>query len=114
MDESYILKKVKYVHWYKRILNKICLDERLSPNRRLLAALLGMQMDAQTVLDKKTYTALLLGEFVNRNGIKLLDNEDRKTAPDQRTTLELQAAQDIKDVFKGVLKIDLGASEEAD
>lgn len=106
-----ILAKVKNAHWYKRILNKLCLDDRLSPNRRLLAAILGMQMDASTIIDKKTYTALLLGEFVTRSGIKLYDSEDRKNG-DSRTTIEIEAAKQITDVFQEVLHIDFSKDND--
>lgn len=97
--------KVKNAHWYKRILNKLCLDERLSPNRRLLAAMIGMQMDAQTDMDKKTMSALLLGEFVNKAGIKLFDTQDIKPI-EPRTAIEQRAAKDIEDVFSAVLNVD--------
>ena len=99
--------KIKNAHWYKRVLNKLCLDERLSPNRRLLAAILGMQMDAETMMDKKAYTAILVGTFVNRNGVQLYDNEDIRNGPDPRTNIEQKADEEVRDVFTAILGIDV-------
>jgi hypothetical protein len=99
-------EKIKNAHWYKRVLNRICLDERLTPNRRLLAAILGMHMDAISREDRMLYTAILLGEFVSRNGLKIYDSADQKFGPNERTNIELAADAAIKDVFSSLFSGD--------
>lgn len=104
--------KVRNAHWWKQQLNKICMDERLSPNRRLLATIIGIQIDAASVMDKKLYTAILLGEFVNKTGLKLYDNEDRNRFTPQ-TDNEKRAAKEMQDVFQAVLNAEVEGDDDA-
>lgn len=89
--------------FHKTVLNRIIADERLMPNRKLLAELIRMYIDA-TGDDKLLMKTIILGEFVNKNGLKLYDNEDtantNKTG--DRTATEQVAAARVKDVMSSI------------
>ena len=91
------------IKYHKTILNKIILDERLLPNRKLLAELLKMYIDS-TGDDKLLLKTIILGEFVNRNGLKLYDTEDaaQTNKPGDRTATEQVAAARVKDVMSNI------------
>lgn len=92
-------------------LNRIVDDERIGPNRRLLASLMSLYLSAVASEDSKqeAFTAsVILGEFVNRNGFRLFDRGNQ-TSPiplesQAHTNLELNAVTSIKAAFKSITK----------
>jgi hypothetical protein len=104
--------KVKRTSQHSRTLRDICDDVRVSPNRRLLACLVGLQLDAEPGFQKNLYAAILLGEFVSRAGLRLYDADDKRTSPDPKTKLEMEADGKIRDVFQAALNIDFSSLKE--
>ena len=105
---------MKRLKWYKTVMNKVCLDERLSPNRRMMAGLIGMYMDADEGEEQKLMKAILLGEFVTGKGIKYFDKEDDNIAYQRELTkkLEKDADESIKSVFDAVLGTEIAEIKE--
>jgi hypothetical protein len=97
------------IKYHKTILNKILADERLMPNRKLLAGLVKLYLDS-TGDDKHLFKTIILGEFLNNNGIKLYDSMDtsQNNKPGDRTLVEQAASANIKSVMSGIFGEDNG------
>jgi hypothetical protein len=95
-------------------MNRIADDERLGPNRRLLATYQSSYWSAKLAGDsteEALLSAVILGEFVNRNGFKLYDKSEQPQngAGDGsgQSKLEIAALSNLKEAFsvmKGNLK----------
>jgi hypothetical protein len=97
------------IKYHKTMLNKILADERLMPNRKLLAGLIKMFLDS-TGDDKALFKTIILGEFLNKNGLKLYDTEDtaQTNKPGDRSFVEQAASANIKSVMSGIFGEDNG------
>jgi hypothetical protein len=91
------------IKYHKTMLNKVLADERLMPNRKLLASLVKMYLDS-TADDKAFFKTIILGEFINKNGLKLYDTEDtaQTNKPGDKTLVEQAASANIKNVMTNI------------
>jgi len=106
--------KLVRIRDYNTVLATIIKDERLSGNRRLLAALLGkhfsignkngkaVPMTEQEAKDKGLLYSILLTQFGNPKVIQWLDAEDTETLPPP-TKIEAEASENIRTVFEALL-----------
>lgn len=83
------------------VLNRLLKDERLNPNRALLAEVLAMWTDTQGE-EKTLITDILRSVWVSSKYVKWSDDDDPPTpAPGSMT--EQQQSEQIKNVFASIL-----------
>ena len=93
-------------------MNKIADDERLGPNRRLLASYQAAYWSAKITGDtseQALLAAIILGEFVNRNGFRLIDTQNSPIPSEtgNNSKVEIAAMTNLREAFsvmKGNLK----------
>ena len=88
-------------------MNKISEDERLGPNRRMLAAYQTAYWSAKLIGDEQEQALLasiILGEFVNRNGFKLIDMQNSPIPSEvkDRSKVELSAMSNLREAFSSM------------
>lgn len=86
---------------HQTILNKICKDERLSPNRRLLGEMLALWLDCTEEKEKDALLKVILANFGSSQRTFWLDREDGKsvTNPPQ---VDVEASKIFKEYFSAV------------
>jgi hypothetical protein len=93
---------MKRVREHRRYLHKVVMDDRLSPNRRLLAAVLCQWIDADPD-ERDTVTKILLGVWANPKQVKWVDEEDDGLPKDPNTLIEAEARKKIASIFENVI-----------
>lgn len=90
-------------------MNKIADDERLGPNRRLLATYQSSYWSAKIMGDTSEcalLASIILGEFVNRNGFRLTDKTSAPMGQPLESRdgskLELAAMANLKEAFSSI------------
>lgn len=96
-------KPIGRLREHRIVLNKLLRDDRISPNRRLLAQLLAMMLDANTEEDRQFLKTLMLESFApGRRATKWTDDED--PAGESNSLLDQQSGSEINSVFDQVVK----------
>ena len=85
-------------------MNKIADDERLGPNRRMLAAYQAAYWSAKIIGDtaeQALLASIILGEFVNRNGFRLIDSQNSPLPNEtkDRSMVEIGAMTNLREAF---------------
>ncbi len=107
--------KLERIRNYSTVLAHIIKDDRISGNRRLLAALLGKYLSIgenkkngkpepvseQETKDKELLYNILVSEFGSHKHIRWYDTEDESV--DAATKLELDTSLKIRSVFDEVI-----------
>jgi hypothetical protein len=88
-------------------MNKIAEDDRLGPNRRLLAAYQASYWSAKIMGDtaeQALLASVILGEFVNRNGFRLVDSQGSQIPSEvgDRSKVEISAMINLREAFSGM------------
>jgi hypothetical protein len=94
---------------HRIVLNRLLRDERISPNRSLLAEVLSMWLDAESDEEKAFVQDLIKNVWANPKRVRWIDEDDPQEEAN-RTNLEQEARDKIKDVFDQLLG---SRSEEA-
>lgn len=85
----------------KEDLNRIVKDERLYPNRRMLAAMIHMYFDAQNEQEKSLFHDIIRYSFLNKSSITLADTDDT-AAKEPGTNLEKEAAKTVRSLIDNI------------
>ena len=81
---------MRALKYKKTQLNRVIEDERLLPNRRLLALILMMYFDAEVGEEKELVLFLLRNQFLTPRGMRMYDDEDEAVKTENRA-LEYEA-----------------------
>lgn len=95
--------RVARLREHRTALNKILRDDRLSPNRRVLAFCLSLWLDTTATDDQLFLRNLMEGVWINPKRWKWLDDEDPQQVEPQ-SLLEQQAVSKIKGAFDSMIK----------
>lgn len=94
-------KRVARLREHRTALNKILRDERLSPDRRVLASCLALWLDAASVEDQQFLRSLMEGVWVKPKRWKWDDDSG-----EPQSLLEQQTVGKLKGVFDAILEGD--------
>jgi hypothetical protein len=96
---------------HKTILNKICHDDRLSPNRRMLGEMLAIWLDSQDDdIKQERILRLIEAQFGDPRKTFWLEGDD----PNRNKTLseaEKEATDKLKEFFKAAQENDISKLE---
>lgn len=110
------------VREHRTDLSKLIKDDRLSPNRRLLAELFALYIDADqekrqyagkntpkeefdeaaAARDKALFHDVIRSEFVNKRGLNYVEAGETDET-DKQTRIEIDAANKLKGIFDDIL-----------
>ncbi len=108
---------MKRIREHNQDLKRLIKNERLAPNRGLLAVALSMYLDADEGEEKELFFNMLKNVWVSPKTIKWVDSEDK--GDDPATIYEQQKIAQIRSAFDAVLaehesKLPEPTEEEAD
>ena len=85
------------------VLNKILKDDRLSPNRRMLAEMLRLWLDADDKNEKAILLQLIVANFGSSQKVYWLDKtDDGKPKQFPQNSMDIKAAEALKKYFEAM------------